>query len=320
MQNISFSQLAQSVDLYEHFIVDKAVFELHKEDLSFLKSKKTYYIEDPEASKSMTCFETITNFFLESGISRSDTIVAIGGGATTDLSGFVASTVLRGVEWVSVPTTLLAMIDASIGGKVGINSRFGKNLIGQFHLPIDTYFCFKFLDTLDSSELESGKGELLKYCFLDKEIKQSCLENGYTTDLIFQCAKFKMSIVENDLKESGKRAILNYGHTIGHAIEKLSSFPHGLSVAKGIEFNIKLFSNELLEELYQLCTKLGVKLPNKLSLDSDKFYELIKSDKKNKSNSQVGFIVIDPRPVMKHIELNELKKRIESSDVQNDLF
>jgi 3-dehydroquinate synthase len=321
MQNISFSQLIQNIESHDHFIIDQAVFKLYESELSSLKSKKVFFVVEPEVSKNINVFNSILESFLEMGITRGDTIVAIGGGATTDLAGFVASTILRGVDWISVPTTLLAMVDASIGGKVGINSIQGKNLIGNFHLPIDTLFCFNFLNTLDNSELESGKGEILKYCFLDKSIKDSCLKTGYTNDLIFDCAKFKIKIVKEDFKETGKRAMLNFGHTFGHVVEKLSGVPHGLAVAKGIEVNLKAFSPELLEEFHNLCSTLEIKIPLDLKLNLKSFLEIIKLDKKNKSNSEIGFIYIEDKiPTLIHLDENTLIKKLEENEIQNDLF
>jgi 3-dehydroquinate synthase len=258
MQNISFSQLIQSIENYDHFIIDQTVYKLYENELSPLRSKKIFFVIEPEESKNIDTFNTILENFLEAGITRSSTIVAIGGGATTDLAGFVASTILRGVKWISVPTTLLGMVDASIGGKVGINTKHGKNLIGNFHEPISTFFCFDFLNTLNSTELESGKGEILKYCFLDESIKKKCLEEGFSNDLIFNCAKLKMKIVKSDLKESGNRVVLNLGHTFGHAIEKLTNIPHGVAVAKGIEINLKSFSPNLINDFNHLCSILKI--------------------------------------------------------------
>ena len=321
MQNISFSQLIQNIESRDHFIIDQAVFKLYETELSFLKSKKVFFVVGAEVSKNINVFNSILESFLEKGIARNDTIVAIGGGATTDLAGFVASSILRGIDWISVPTTLLAMVDASIGGKVGINSDFGKNLIGSFHLPIDTLFCFNFLNTLSNSELESGKGEVLKYCFLDQSIKEKCLKSGYSNDLIFECAKLKMKIVEEDFKENGKRAMLNFGHTFGHAIEKLSGIPHGLAVAKGIEVNLKAFSPKLLEEFNRLCSALEIKIPLDLKLNLKSFLELIKLDKKNISFLEIGFIHLEDKiPTLIYLDEKTLIKKLEENEIHNDLF
>ena len=321
MQNISFSQLIQNVEDYDHFIIDQTVYNLYENELSPLKSKKTFYVVEPEKSKNISTLNTILEKFLEIGITRNNTIVAIGGGATTDLAGFVASTILRGVKWISVPTTLLGMVDASIGGKVGINSKHGKNLIGNFHKPVNTYFCFDFLETQDNNELESGKGEILKYCFLDEFIKRKCLKEGFTNDLIFYCAKLKVNIVESDFKELGKRVILNFGHTFGHALEKLTDLPHGVAVTKGIEINLKIFSPNLINDFNDLCSILKIKVPYGLKLDIKSFISLIKSDKKNVSNSEIGFICIENKgSVLIQIEENKLLKKLEENEIQKDLF
>jgi 3-dehydroquinate synthase len=321
MQNISLRQLIQNIENYDHFIIDQTVFELYKNELSFLNSKKVFFVVDPEKSKNINTYNTILEFFLEMGITRADTIIAIGGGATTDLSGFVASTILRGISWVSIPTTLLAMVDASIGGKVGINTKHGKNLIGNFHKPDKTLFCFTFLGSLDSSEIESGKGEILKYCFLDILIKEKCMSEGYSNELIFECAKLKIQIVEEDFKENGKRAILNFGHTFGHALELLSNLPHGIAVAKGIEVNLSLFNSELIKEFQLLCSVLEINIPNSFKLNKKSFFKLLQLDKKNKSNSQIGIVVLEKSgPCLKYMNADALLNILEVNEIQNDLF
>ncbi|MBT4793116.1 MAG: 3-dehydroquinate synthase, partial [Halobacteriovoraceae bacterium] len=208
-----------AIEHAKFIIADQNVLNLYPQIAFLCNQKSTYSISEPEAQKSLCDYEKIIKFFLDKNITRVDEILAIGGGATTDLAGFVAATILRGVEWSVVPTTLLAMIDASIGGKVGINTDEGKNLIGSFHLPIKTYLNQNFLATLPSHEFDSGMGELVKYTFLNLEIRDAILADGFNQKIVLSCYAHKMSIVENDLQEKGNRKSLNLGHSFGHAIE-----------------------------------------------------------------------------------------------------
>ena len=163
MQVSKLSQLKSILNNYEFFIIDEKVSTLYKEFLGPLDQSKCYFVSAPEQSKNMHEFEKICIFFLNQKIRRTDSLCIIGGGATSDLGGFVASSLLRGINWSVIPTTLLSMIDASIGGKVGINTTQGKNLIGSFHLPQKNYFIPEFLNTLEPDEYTSGLGELIKY-------------------------------------------------------------------------------------------------------------------------------------------------------------
>ena len=143
-----------------------------------------------------------------------------------------------------VPTTLLSMVDASIGGKVAINSKSGKNLIGAFHLPSNVWICPKFIDTLPAVEKYSGLGEVLKYCFLDYTIYDLVIRKANMSDIINTCARFKEKLTEEDLKEIGVRKTLNLGHSFGHAIEVIYNIPHGEAVMWGIALLFKLFGSE----------------------------------------------------------------------------
>jgi 3-dehydroquinate synthase len=169
--------LFKELDLHQdsfYAVIDEAV-RSHLPD--WIKaSKAVFWLKNPEEDKNLNTFGEAVSFFLDQGISRTSKLHAIGGGATTDLAGFVAATVVRGVSWISIPTTLLAIVDGSIGGKVGVNMPQGKNLVGAFYAPEKVLICLDFLSTLPKIEWESGKGEVLKYGLLSKKIYDRLIE------------------------------------------------------------------------------------------------------------------------------------------------
>ncbi|MCT4642199.1 MAG: 3-dehydroquinate synthase [Bacteriovoracaceae bacterium] len=305
MEIYSKDQINSLVINHNFIIVDRAVAHLHflQEDFS---DKRVYFVDRPEFSKNLENFEKICDFFLDHNISRFDTLLVIGGGATSDLAGFVASTILRGIKWKVVPTTLLSMVDAAIGGKVGVNSRLGKNLIGNFHLPQKVYIATEFLSTLDEYQIDSGKGEILKYAFLDEKIKALIYEKVSFEKLIKACADYKNKIVKDDFKEEGKRVILNFGHTFGHAIEKITSFSHGISVVMGIKLCLTLFTPSKLKMFDELTKLLEIKVPSYQNISLDEILSYMSKDKKNK-NSKIAFIV---NRKLVYYSLAEVKKLI----------
>lgn len=205
-----------------------------------LFSPHVFWLHHPEEEKNLETYGRAIEFFLGQGLTRSSTIYAIGGGATTDFAGFVASSILRGVKWIAVPTTLLAMIDGSIGGKVAINMPQGKNLVGSFYLPKEVYISGDFLTSLPKIEEISGKGEILKYGFLSQEIHDLIMKKAALEEIAIACAKFKTEVVERDFYEQGERIHLNLGHTLGHAFEYMLKIPHGQAVAMGMKYLFKL--------------------------------------------------------------------------------
>ena len=180
----------------------------------------------------------------EKGLKRDDAIVAVGGGATTDLGGFVAATWLRGIKWYAFPTSIAGAVDAAIGGKTGINSRHGKNLIGSFYSPSKVVIDLKFFTSLSKRDISAGLAEVVKAGFIaDKKILQ-LVDNPaqHLEELIFRAVKVKGKVVSKDFKEGKLREILNYGHTLAHAIEKREKFKlrHGEAVAIGLVFAAEL--------------------------------------------------------------------------------
>ncbi|HET6635015.1 MAG TPA: 3-dehydroquinate synthase [Streptomyces sp.] len=188
----------------------------------------------------------------QTGFTRSDVIVGVGGGATTDVAGFVAATWLRGVRWIALPTTVLGMVDAAVGGKTGINTAEGKNLVGAFHPPAGVLCDLAALDSLPVHDYVSGLAEIIKAGFIadpaildliEKDPQAARTPDGpHTTELIERSIRVKAEVVSTDLKESGPREILNYGHTLGHAIEKNERYNwrHGAAVSVGMVFAAEL--------------------------------------------------------------------------------
>ncbi|MET9505250.1 3-dehydroquinate synthase [Streptomyces sp. NPDC006622] len=188
----------------------------------------------------------------QSGFTRTDVVVGVGGGSTTDLAGFVAATWLRGVRWIAIPTTVLAMVDAAVGGKTGINTAEGKNLVGSFHPPAGVLCDLAALDSLPPNDYVSGLAEVIKAGFIADPVILDLIEadpeaartpaGPHTAELIERSIRVKADVVSSDLKESGLREILNYGHTLAHAIEKNERYKwrHGAAVSVGMHFAAEL--------------------------------------------------------------------------------
>ena len=282
-------------------IADHQVWSLYSKDilLEKIENKKVLFWKaaDGEKVKNITDFQNAIEFFLEKGIHRNAHLIVIGGGATSDFGGFVAATILRGIHWSIIPTTLLSMVDASIGGKVAINSKSGKNLLGAFHLPDNVWICPKFLETLPEVEKNSGMGEVLKYCFLDYSIYDLVIRKTEMSNIIDECAKFKEKLTKEDLKEVGVRKMLNLGHTFGHAIEFIYNIPHGESVMWGIALLFKLFGTEKnLNDIAAL--KKALEIPgdhapwfNK-EFPIDKIMMYLSKDKKISALSSIDLVLI----------------------------
>lgn len=229
-------------------VVDHLVWSHYSKELILekIENKKVIFWKSPDGEKvkNINEFQNAVEFFLEKGIHRNAHLVAIGGGAVSDFAGFIAATILRGISWSVIPTTLLAMVDASIGGKVAINSKSGKNLIGAYHKPTNVWICSKFINTLPEIEKNSGLGEVLKYCFLDYAIYDLAIKKAPIEQIIDACAQFKQKLTNEDFKETGIRRILNLGHSFGHALEFIYNLPHGEAVMWGMVLVFKIFGTE----------------------------------------------------------------------------
>ncbi len=234
-------------------VTDEQVARLYLHRLSnALEEKKIQYrsivVKPGEGTKSLSAFGDLMESLLEQHPDRKTTLIALGGGVVGDITGFAASVLLRGVDFIQIPTTLLSQVDSSVGGKTGINSRFGKNLIGSFHQPLLVLADVSTLSTLPPRERRAGYAEIVKYGFIDNPGFFAWLEkNGagvldgdsvLAAQAVAASCKAKAAIVAKDEKESGVRALLNFGHTFGHALEAETGFSdtllHGEAVAIGM--------------------------------------------------------------------------------------
>jgi 3-dehydroquinate synthase len=195
-------------------------------------------VPDGEAAKSVTVLDGLWKRLAELGATRDDAVVGLGGGAVTDVAGFAAATWLRGIRVVQVPTTLLGMVDAAVGGKTGINVPAGKNLVGAFHQPSQVVCDLDLLATLPAEELTSGLAEVVKCGFVADPQILALLDGGHLPELVERAVRVKARVVSADPREGGLREILNYGHTLGHAIERREDYRwrHGDAVAVGMVF------------------------------------------------------------------------------------
>lgn len=201
----------------------------------------TFVFKAGEESKTTSTVLQMVNFLADNGLTREDLVVALGGGVCGDMAGFAAAMYLRGIDFVQIPTTLLAQVDSSVGGKTAVDLPAGKNLCGAFHQPVLVIIDPKVLDTLPEKYYSDGMAEVIKYgCiksldFFERIEKEN--SKDFIDELIYTCVDIKRKVVENDEKEKGERALLNFGHTAGHAIEKLWNFStvsHGAAVGIGM--------------------------------------------------------------------------------------
>ncbi len=291
-------------------VVDSKIADLYKNlisEISSVDGTVLVTLQATEENKSLEKVEEILTVLLQKNIRRDSVLFAIGGGITGDLSGFVAAVFQRGINYVHVPTTLLAMVDSSIGGKVGVNHNFGKNMIGAFHHPVSVIMNTKFLETLPREELICGLGEITKYAVLRGEPFFDFLEKNYVRLLnkesktlervIKMSVETKKRYVERDAKESGIRAHLNLGHTVGHAVESAAGykkFKHGEAVIIGllaeahIAMHMKLLRPSNFERILKIIRQIARQKNEKVSLEE--VLNRLNYDKKMKSG-KVRFVL-----------------------------
>lgn len=268
-------------------------------------------IEVPDAEEAKTA-EVAAHCWSELGrlaMTRSDVIVGIGGGASTDLAGFVAATWLRGVRCVLIPTTVLGMVDAAIGGKTGINTPEGKNLVGAFHPPVGVLCDLAALDTLPGPEFVTGMAEVVKAGFIadpvildliEEDVAEATRADGrHTRELVERSIRMKAAVVASDLREAGEREMLNYGHTLGHAIEKVERYQwrHGAAVSIGLMFAAELaraagrLDDATADRHRTVLEAIG--LPTSYEAAAwPRLHEAMKVDKKARGN-RLRFVVLD---------------------------
>jgi 3-dehydroquinate synthase/shikimate kinase/3-dehydroquinate synthase len=297
-------------------VIDKNVPKkmVHKINSKIFKKKIIHYFDASEKNKDQKNVNLILDILLNNNFSRSDCLIAIGGGITGDISAFAASLFKRGLNFINIPTTLLSQVDSSIGGKTGINTKHGKNLIGSFYQPKMVISDTNFLNTLPQREIICGYAEILKhsiisnknlYKYLDKNIDKILnLQSPFIEKSIFESCKIKKMIVEKDEMETGLRKILNFGHTFAHAFEATLKYSkklnHGEAVILGMNTALKfsLKKKFLNKSNYNSIIKHmnNSRFPNKLSKyfaikDIKKILAYMSNDKKNNS-SMINLILL----------------------------
>jgi 3-dehydroquinate synthase len=289
----------------------------------------THLIGDGERYKNLRTTEKAYSFLIENKLERSDAIIALGGGVVGDLAGFVAATYLRGIDFIQVPTTLLAQIDSSIGGKTGVNHSLGKNLIGAFHQPKLVAIDPEVLVTLSQRELCAALQEAIKYGVIGDEALFELLEQNRDTilsgdsnllrEVIVRCCAIKAGVVSRDERESGERRILNFGHTVGHALEAATDYKrlkHGEAVGYGIiaatkiAMMLDLLEPSQTERIERLVRAFGP-LPTLAGIDPDRVMLAMNQDKKAISGQlvfvlpeRIGHVIIReavPLPVIRQV-------------------
>ena len=298
-------------------------------------STRSIAIEPGEKSKSIMALEKLYNNLIKAGVDRGTVIYVFGGGVAGDLVGFAASTILRGLDYVQIPTTLLSQIDSSVGGKTAINSKYGKNLIGSFYQPSLVLIDIDTLKTLSERQMKSGYAEMIKYAIINDLSFFKWLEkngtnilsknNSYLEESIKKCVISKAKIVSLDEREKKQRTLLNLGHTFAHAFEKKSNFTqmtHGEAVSVGIVLAAKLSSKlkyckEVESNRIENHLK-SLKLPTELkhlfskNIKATSLIESMKLDKKN-YNNVIRFILI------KGIGKAFICDKVEENDLKNFL-
>lgn len=312
-------------------IISEKVNKLYAAKFNFKNSIK-FILKDGENQKNFKNYIKILNFALKNKLERKDAIVAVGGGVVGDIAGFVASTYLRGIDFIQIPTTLLACVDSSVGGKVAVNTDYGKNMVGAFYQPKAVFCNLNFLNTLDERQLKTGLAEVIKYAFIEKSCQSNTEYNFFDflnenvdkimsrdaeilAKIIQISLELKSSVVMKDEKEQGLRRILNFGHTYGHAVEKITNykkFTHGEAVAIGMLFALNLaFKKELItiefkNEAMELISKFKIitKMPE---FGHEKMVFLMQSDKKVE-NSNIKFILPTDKAIVDcfDIQSNEI--------------
>lgn len=268
-----------------------------------------FSFEAGEQSKTLDVIEDLYEELIKAKFDRKDYLIALGGGVVGDMTGFAAATYLRGIKVIQMPTSLLSMVDSSIGGKTGVDFRGYKNMIGAFHQPSAVYMNLNVLNTLTEDQYFSGFGEIIKHGLIKDTAYFDQIQSGFDDlvyrdidrleEIIFGSCNIKRLVVENDPKEQGERALLNFGHTLGHAIEKSMNFQllHGDCVAIGmvaatyLSCKRGLVSKDDLDKVVDILKKM--KLPTSVQgLDANDLLQISKSDKKMNAG-QIRFILLD---------------------------
>lgn len=324
-RNILENRLESYTNNYEsvYYIIDENVYDIYKETkLSFIKSPLV--VTGGESFKYASPLMHTMEELLASGIKRNSLMVVIGGGATGDAGGFIASMILRGVDYIHVPTTLLAH-DSAIGGKTAINSQHGKNLIGAFYRPKAVIYDLEFLDSLPESEVLSGFGEVFKHAMIQSPelldelfaVTKNSIDVQNLTPFIIKGIETKMRIVIEDEHESGSRKFLNLGHTLAHAVEYKYKIPHGQAVMLGI-IGALYISNEVNDTSFDINSyaaylrRHGYPVYLLSEMDIKEMIMLMQKDKKNHRNDYISYVLFKDQNTLavSDIKISELENML----------
>lgn len=297
-------------------ITDDTVNELYSEILLGSLEKNSikadvFVFPHGEQSKNLHTLGNIFDFLCEKGITRSDFLIALGGGVVGDITGFAAASFLRGIEFVQIPTTLLAQVDSSVGGKTAIDIPGGKNLVGAFKQPALVICDSDTLKTLPEDELSCGMAEVIKYGMIrDRKLFEVCENHTIADihevmdDIVYTCIDIKRQVVENDEFDKGERMILNFGHTLGHAIEgwhSYTDFTHGMGVSVGMCMITECFCSSEITERLKKCAE-AYKLPVSTEAPISELLPFCTKDKKCESSS-ISYIIC---PEIGKAEINKV--------------
>lgn len=295
-----------------------------------------------EDSKSRGTKACIENFLFKNNFKRNDLVIALGGGVVSDIAGFTASTYKRGIHWLIVPTTLLSMVDASIGGKTAINTDYGKNTLGAYYNPKAVFCDLAYLDTLSKRELKNGFVELVKHFLIngkhhfdellrltnnpDYQCVKGIIHTEFFDELLYKSIYIKKTIVEKDPTEQGLRKMLNLGHTIGHSLEKMfANISHGEAVAMGIMLEMRIgrelniTSNSAIEKVKAVFDKLGIVTTLKLPVSVDKLIYYMCNDKKNTDSMNIKFVILNDIGKLYQPGNNEMTLKLDTTSLHRIL-
>ena len=280
-------------------------------------STVSYVIPNGEQSKTLDNVTAFIDRMVQAQVTRSDLVLALGGGVVGDMAGFAAAIYLRGIQYIQVPTTLLAAVDSSVGGKTAVDISAGKNLVGAFHQPALVYFDTDTLNTLDPAVIRDGFAEVIKYgIILDSKLFDTVAKPGSfdLASVIARCIEIKRDVVEQDEFDKGLRGLLNFGHTFGHAIEKLSGFTitHGSAVARGMIIAAKVARiygfTDHTETIAKVVKDYGFETD--CPFKADELYSVILSDKKRSGSDitlvlpkEIGKCTLERMPALQVLEL-----------------
>ena len=327
----NFAKLMEDLQVFTSgqkrlFVISKKVYNIYKKELGLCEDE-VLVLNDGEKEKNFKNYIKILETAEKKGLTRSDVIIALGGGVIGDITGFAASTYMRGIDYIQVPTTLLSMVDSSVGGKTAIDMNGVKNIVGTFYQPKQVFININFLKTLEKRQFMSGIGEILKYAFIEDNCgyKHSLFLFEYLTlcceklleqepmtlmRVIEYCLNLKIAVVNQDEKESRLRKILNLGHTYGHALEALGKYKkilHGEAVVQGMLFVFNYaYTRGLITYSYyrlaiDLISKYGFKTLN-TKFKPEEITALMKKDKKAEQD-KITFIVPCEKKKVKEIKM-----------------